>query len=137
MDGDLNHKIKEIGSMFGLTELPENIGDLVSTFLASSGENHTESPEEAQTGNGCCAETAALPAPDIGHTNNLFGDIDMAKVLKLLKKYQEAKNNQAKDKKIQLLYAVEPFLNEKRKDKVGSCVKFLTFAALAKEFKDI
>ena len=41
------------------------------------------------------------------------------------------------DKKIKLLYAVEPFLNEKRRDKVNHCVKFLTFAELAKDLKDI
>ena len=84
-----------------------------------------------------------MSSPDIGHTNkktsssDFLEDIDIAKVLKLLNKYKEAKKNKEKDKKIQLLYAVEPFLNEKRKDKVNNCVKFLTFADLAKEFKDI
>ena len=44
----------------------------------------------------------------------------MTKILKILKRYKEAKKNKENDKKIKLLYAVEPFLNEKRRDKVKS-----------------
>ena len=52
-----------------------------------------------------------------------------------MNKYKEVKNHKNKDKKIQLLYAIEPFLNDKRKDKVSNCVKLLTFADVAKDLK--
>ena len=141
MDNDFNDKIKEIGNMFGISEMPDNIGDIVSSLLTSSSESSAEKsePEEQTSANA----KSCMSSPDIGHTNkktsssDFLEDIDIAKVLKLLNKYKEAKKNKEKDKKIQLLYAVEPFLNEKRKDKVNNCVKFLTFADLAKEFKDI
>lgn len=136
MDNDLNDKIKEIGNMFGISEMPDNIGELVSSFLTSSAEKQEQEAEAKE-------EVPCNEDVHIGHTNSgknssdFLEDIDMAKVLKLLNKYREAKKKKEKDKKIQLLYAVEPFLNEKRKDKVNNCVKFLTFADLAKEFKDI
>lgn len=130
--------------MFGISEMPDNIGDIVSSLLTSSSESSAEKSEpEEQTSANAKTEQSCMSSPDIGHTNkktsssDFLEDIDIAKVLKLLNKYKEAKKNKEKDKKIQLLYAVEPFLNEKRKDKVNNCVKFLTFADLAKEFKDI
>ena len=144
MDNVFNDKIKEIGNMFGISEMPDNIGDIVSSLLTSSSESSAEKSEpEEQTSANAKTEQSCMSSPDIGHTNkktsssDFLEDIDIAKVLKLLDKYKEAKKNKEKDKKIQLLYAVEPFLNEKRKDKVNNCVKFLTFADLAKEFKDI
>lgn len=150
MENDLNDKIKEIGSMFGISEMPENIGEIVSSFLSSkTAASEAPASQETQCGQPCDLESEQVSAEqeqsqaNIGHTNSsgsssdLFEDIDMAKVLRLLNKYKEAKKNKTKDKKIQLLYAVEPFLNDKRKDKVNNCVKFLTFADLAKEFKDI
>ena len=144
MDNDFNDKIKEIGNMFGISEMPDNIGDIVSSLLTSSSESSAEKSEpEEQTSANAKTEQSCMSSPDIGHTNkktsssDFLEDIDIAKVLKLLNKYKEAKKNKEKDKKIQLLYAVEPFLNEKRKVKVNNCVKFLTFADLAKEFKDI
>ena len=130
--------------MFGISEMPDNIGDIVSSLLTSSSESSAEKSEpEEQTSANAKTEQSCMSSPDIGHTNkktsssDFLEDIVIAKVLKLLNKYKEAKKNKEKDKKIQLLYAVEPFLNEKRKDKVNNCVKFLTFADLAKEFKDI
>lgn len=32
MDNELNDKIKEIGSMFGISDIPDNIGEIVSSF---------------------------------------------------------------------------------------------------------
>ena len=51
-----------------------------------------------------------------------------------MNKLKKAQNNND-DKKIKLLYAIEPFLNGKRKDKVSNCVKFLTFANIAKDLR--
>lgn len=126
---ELNEKIKEIGSLFGITELPDNIGDIVSSFLSSSDDTVEASDTDSEENIG----STNLPAL----TGDIFEDIDMAKVISLLQKYRDAKKNSLNDKKIRLLYAVEPFLTEKRKEKISSCVKFLTFAQLAKEFRGI
>lgn len=149
MDSELNDKIKEIGGMFGITEMPDNIGDIVTSFLSSNSSSESEAQpdtksecqeepqQESHSGgnNGNIGITNLLSG--MGGGSDIFEDIDITKVLKLLNKYKEAKKNNAKDKKIQLLHAVEPFLNDKRKEKVSGCVKFLTFAEIAKDLKDI
>ena len=35
MNEDLNEKIKEIGSLFGIEEMPDNIGNIVESFLSN------------------------------------------------------------------------------------------------------
>ena len=139
MDNELNDKIKEIGSMFGISDIPDNIGEIVSSFLTSSSGKAQEAASEQSCAENNTAENLQSGASEIGHTNQggYSEDIDMTKILKILKRYKEAKKNKEHDKKIKLLYAVEPFLNEKRRDKVNHCVKFLTFAELAKDLKDI
>ena len=62
-------------------------------------------------------------------------EFDLEKCVQIMNKYKEINSNKKNDKKIQLLYAIEPFLNGKRKDKVNNCVKFLTFASIAKDLK--
>ena len=140
---ELNDKIKEIGSLFGITELPDNIGDIVSSFLGGSSEGNDQKGSEDSEKHIESMQKNCDENSNIGNTNlpsipgDRFEDIDMTKVLSLLQKYREAKRSSNNDKKIRLLYAIEPFLNERRKDKVGSCVKFLTFAQIAKEFRGI
>lgn len=114
MSDSLNEKIKEIGSMFGIDEIPDNIGDIVQTFISSDNkDNLIEQNNENTSG----------------------FDFDINKCVQIMNKYKEVKNHKNKDKKIQLLYAIEPFLNDKRKDKVSNCVKLLTFADVAKDLK--
>ncbi|MBR5786104.1 MAG: cobaltochelatase subunit CobN [Clostridia bacterium] len=115
MNEDLNEKIKEIGSMFGIEEIPENIGDIVGMFLDNKENEHKENNTEKQ--------------------NNMPMEFDLEKCVQIMNKYKEINSNKKNDKKIQLLYAIEPFLNGKRKDKVNNCVKFLTFASIAKDLK--
>lgn len=140
---ELNDKIKEIGSLFGITELPDNIGDIVSSFLSSSSESDDQKCSDDSEKHIESTQKVYEEKNNIGSTNlpsipgDHFEDIDMTKVLSLLQKYREVKRSSSNDKKIRLLYAVEPFLNDKRKDKVSSCVKFLTFAQIAKEFRGI
>ena len=50
-----------------------------------------------------------------------------------MNRLKEKNYNSKNNKKIQLLNAIEPFLNNKRKDKVSNCIKFITFADLAKD----
>lgn len=139
MDNELNDKIKEIGSMFGISDIPDNIGEIVSSFLTSSSEKTQDAAASEEACSGENMEKPQSECSEIGHTNQggFPEDIDMTKIFKILKRYKEAKKNKENDKKIKLLYAVEPFLNEKRRDKVNHCVKFLTFAELAKDLKDI
>lgn len=124
MSDSLNEKIKEIGSMFGIDEIPDNIGDIVQSFIGSDNSEITESKEISKDN-----------LIEQNNENASGFDFDINKCVQIMNKYKEVKNHKNKDKKIQLLYAIEPFLNDKRKDKVSNCVKLLTFADVAKDLK--
>lgn len=120
MNEDLNEKIKEIGSLFGIEEMPDNIGNIVESFLSNK-----ESKDETEIINENESKNETI--------SNDF-DFDIGKYVQIMNKLKKAQNNND-DKKIKLLYAIEPFLNGKRKDKVSNCVKFLTFANIAKDLR--
>lgn len=120
MNEDLNEKIKEIGSLFGIEEMPDNIGNIVESFLSNK-----DSEEKPKIINENESDNESIV--------NGF-DFDIGKYVQIMNKLKNAQNSN-NDKKIKLLYAIEPFLNGKRKDKVGNCVKFLTFANIAKDLR--
>lgn len=119
MDGELNNKIKEIGSMFGIENIPDNIGDIVSAFL---NKDDIVSDDENQN-------------VDNNTQKDITKKVEDENFINLFKKLSSSNLNKKNDKKIQLLYAIQPFLNDKRKEKINNCVKFLIFADIAKDMK--
>lgn len=120
MDAELNNKIKEIGSLFGLNELPDNMDEIVNSVLNNIGNNNSQldkiNCEQNVNGN--------------DNQNDLPGDIDITKILELLNKYRQSSMLAKNDDKIKLLYALRPFLNDKRKSKLKNCVTMLTLAKM-------
>lgn len=121
MNEDLNEKIREIGSLFGIEEMPDNIGNIVESFLSNSKDIDEE------------ADIITEKVSENKSAENNF-DFDIGKYVQIMNSLKKATNN-TDDKKIKLLYAIEPFLNGKRKEKIGNCVKFLTFANIAKDLR--
>lgn len=119
MNEDLNEKIKQIGSLFGIEEMPDDIGNIVESFISNNSDSEAEQSKESEITN---------------QSNENTFDFDIGKYVQIMNKLKKAQNNND-DKKIKLLYAIEPFLNGKRKDKVSNCVKFLTFANIAKDLR--
>lgn len=118
MNDTLNEKIKEIGSMFGINEFPENLGEIVESFI--SNDNSVNNNE---------FDTNEIEIKNNTNTNNN----ETEKYVQIMNRLKEKNYNSKNNKKIQLLNAIEPFLNNKRKDKVSNCIKFITFADLAKD----
>ena len=88
MDDLLEEKIKDIGAMFGITDIPDSITDLVGSFI------HPEkNPILEVDGKICpnCEQNNAHPDQDI----------DVGKIIELVKKYQSAKHNAEHDQNIQ------------------------------------
>lgn len=120
MDAELNNKIKEIGSLFGLNELPDNMDEIVNSVLNNIGNNNSQLDKIN------CEQN--VNAND--NQNDLPGDIDITKILELLNKYRQSSMLAKNDDKIKLLYALRPFLNDKRKSKLKNCVTMLTLAKM-------
>lgn len=111
MDNELNDKIKEIGSMFGISDIPDNIGEIVSSFLTSSSGKAQEAASEQSCAENNTAENLQSGASEIGHTNQggYSEDIDMTKILKILKRYKEAKKIKKTIKKSSFFTRSNPF----------------------------
>ena len=137
MDTELNDKIKEIGSLFGINELPDNIGDIIGTFINNTSGNETQLDKTKYEQNVNNDESGINTVCDqlININNNTttendFPDIDISQIISLINKYQKIKTENKNDKKIQLLRAIKPFLSEKRKNKVKNCITILTIAKM-------
>ena len=131
MDTEFNDKIKEIGSMFGIDNIPENIGDIVSSLLSDKDCNDKTS----EINNEKCEQIMNDKETDDNSDKsaNFDGILKNDNIIKIMSKMNEKNSKNKQDKKIKLLYAIEPFLSGKRKEKIGNCVKFLAFADIAKD----
>lgn len=120
MDAELNNKIKEIGSLFGINELPDNMDEIVNSVLTNLGNN------DSQLDKINCEQNVN----NNNNQNDIPGDIDVNKIIGLLNKYRQSTMLAKNDDKIKLLYALKPFLNDKRKSKLKNCVTMLTLAKM-------
>lgn len=113
MDDALEEKIKDIGAMFGITEIPDSITDIIGSFMNS---NNTD--ESEKNGKIC---------PNYEQQSNVSDEsLDITKIIELVNKYQSAKKSAEQDQNIQLLRALGPFLNKKKRKKIKNCEKMLT-----------
>ena len=149
MDAELNNKIKEIGSLFGINELPDNIGDILGSVIGSSNnaqldkinceqnlndkENDYSVENKLSTDNLLALFNGQNNKKNYNTADNNesdFPDIDISKIISLITKYQKSRESAKNDNRIKLLYALKPFLNEKRKNKISNCVTLLTIAKM-------
>ena len=75
----------------------------------------------------------ANPLGDIGKLGDLFGQIDPGLITRLLPLLGEL-NQGGSDERIQLLYALRPFLKPERQDKVDRAVRTARLIHIGKKF---
>ena len=112
MEEGLEDKIKEIGGMLGITEIPDSITDLIGSFL-------TQPESEMKICPNCEQETMTAPE-----------ETDAVKMMQLINKYQRARASMEEDNNIRLLRAMSPYMNKKRRQKIKNCEKMLTIIKL-------
>ena len=112
MEEGLEDKIKEIGGMLGITEIPDSITDLIGSFL-----NQPESETKI--------------CPNYEQKSDADEDsFDAVKMMQLVNKYQQVRASIDQDNNIRLLRAMQPYMNKKRKQKIKNCEKMLTILKL-------
>ncbi|MBR5501349.1 MAG: hypothetical protein IKV74_07470 [Clostridia bacterium] len=112
MEAALEDKIKEIGGMLGITEIPDSITDLIGSFI-----NQPEN--ESNLCPNCEQERSPVQEEN-----------DAMKMMQLINKYQQAKVSMEQDNNIRLLRALSPYMNKKRRQKIKNCEKMLTILKL-------
>lgn len=101
MEDELENKIKDIGAMLGISEIPDSITDVISSFIT---------PQNTQEK--ICPNCEQEP--------------DVLKIMEFVQKYQSAKASAEQDRNIVLLRALSPYLDKRKKRKIQNCEKVLT-----------
>ncbi len=112
MDEGLEDKIKEIGGMLGITDIPDSITDLIGSFINQPENTEQICPNYEQESKESTEENDAM------------------KMMQLINKYQHAKASMEQDNNIRLLRALSPYMNKKRRQKIKNCEKMLTILKL-------
>lgn len=112
MEAALEDKIKEIGGMLGITEIPDSITDLIGSFIS-----------QPETESNLCPNCEQEQSP-------VQEENDAMKMMQLINKYQQAKISMEQDNNIRLLRALSPYMNKKRRQKIKNCEKMLTILKL-------
>lgn len=132
MDEELTGKIKEIGGLLGIQDIPDNIGDVLGAFLGSNNSSEKKSTENE------VEENKSLPSlPEKKETEDLLQGLDPIMLMNLLSRVKSIQEKNANDEKVRLLKALRPFLSGDRRKKVDNCVSLLAlkeFAPLLSNF---
>ena len=112
MEDGLEDKIKEIGGMLGITEIPDSITNLIESFINQPSTETKLCPNY---------EHQAVTAPE---------ETDAVKMMQLVNKYQHIRASIEDDNNIRLLRAMSPYMNKKRRQKIKNCEKMLTILKL-------
>lgn len=123
MDNELAGKIKEIGGLLGIENVPDNIGELLGSFLGDNGSDEKDSEIKTEAGR-------ALPCNSEKEQDDSLG-IDPVMLMKIMSGVKQAQEKGVNDDKVRLLKALKPFLSDTRRKKVDNCVNILIFKELA------
>lgn len=117
MSDDLGKKIRQITDMLGQEGMADNLKDLIG-MLATSGSKEETPPKPAEV----------LPSKEEKPVRT-ESDENMEMMRKIGKIMDGISPNS--DPRINLLYAIRPFLNNTRQKKLNNCVKILQMSRLA------
>ena len=123
MDNELAGKIKEIGGLLGIENVPDNIGELLGSFLGDNGSDEKDSETKTEAGRGVSCSNEKEQDDSLG--------IDPVMLIKIMSGVKQAQEKGANDDKVRLLKALKPFLSDTRRKKVDNCVNILMFKELA------
>ncbi len=119
MSDDLTKKVQQIAQMLGQENMPDNLKELV-TLLATSLGSKEDSSSQSSASDTEPAEkqTISEPAANTEMMNTARKALD--------------KLNTSNDPRINLLHAIQPFMNSKRQKKISNCIQLLQIAGLSR-----
>lgn len=122
MSDDMNKKIKQITDLLGQEKLPDNLMGLLS-LLASSGGKEEAPPK---------APEPPVMKEERQERSELEDNMEM---FRKVKKVMDKLGN-PNDPRINLLFAIKPFLNNRRQKKLSNCINILRMSSLARFVED-
>ena len=146
MDGELDKKIEQISQLLGKENVPDNLKELVTLLAASlegkkdirgktvsSGGDSAEKPPAGDTAaKPPAVDTAAKPlAADTAEKPPADEPAGISEIQETARKALD-RLNIGNDPRINLLYAIRPFMNVRRQKKIGDCIQLLQVAGLSR-----
>lgn len=125
MSEESGDKFKQIADMLGQNSnanIPDNVKGLINMLMSNN--TKEESPQD---------DTPQKPS-----TNEESARVDTDDVSDMARKMKKAMNmlNPPNDPKINLLNAINPYLNKNRQRKLQTCMKLIKMGSLAKLFEE-
>ena len=131
MEAELEDKIKEIGSAFGIENMPDNIGEIISAFLGSdTSDNDSERCEKTNENEPKASDETC--DDNSGGIGSLLGN--GTDLLRILSGVQNLKHQNENDYKIIFLKNLKPLLSREKQGRVDKCVNFLYFAKVVEMY---
>lgn len=134
----LNAILSNPDAMAQVMNLAQSLGG--SGILGGAGGTQTQEQTQTQTqtqeqqpSSNAASQGGGKPFGDFDGLGNLFGQIDPNLISRLLPLLGEL-NQSESDERLQLLYALRPFLKPERRDKVERAVKAAKLIHLGKKF---
>ncbi len=134
MADDFDQKLEQVKEFLNNEDMAENIKALMSMLSGStSSPKSTKEKEEAPPQ----SPKPTLPVQEKSHyhQNNQSLPIEMDTMLKIKKAYDKV--NDPNDPGVNLLMALKPYLNEKRKERLDSAVKMIGLSKLPAVIQEI
>lgn len=146
MSNDLGQKVQQIAQMLNQEEMPDNMKELVALLTSSLakknepssdssgskvGEGDTSHQEYKEDGLEQKASQNAIISDKSSDPESAINPETINSALKAMNRI-----NSANDPRINLLHAIEPFMNTRRQQKIGNCIQLLQLAGLSRLLND-
>lgn len=122
MSDDMNNKIQQIAELLGQEKMPDNVKSLLSLLAGSLEKKEEEAAAPA-------VEEEQLQVKEEKPVRSETG-LDPETVNRVKK--LAGSLGSGNDPRINLLYAIKPFMNSKRQKKIGNCIQLLQMSSVAK-----
>jgi len=127
MSDEMGDKFKQIADMLGQssnTNVPDNVKGLLNMLMTNSSTKEESHQDDI---------------PKKPSTNGESPKADTDEVIDMTRKIKKAMNmlNPPNDPKVNLLNAINPYLNKKRQKKLQTCMKLMKMGSLTKLFDEL
>ena len=136
MADDFDQKLEQVKDFLNNEDMAENIKALMS--MLSSNNNSTKAAKEKQhetITRDIPKTTVPMQEKSPAYQKNQSLPIEMDTMIKIKKVYD--KINDPNDPGVNLLMALKPYLNEKRKERLDSAVKMMSLSKLPAVIQEI
>ena len=113
MEDNMSDMMKNLSSMLGGKEIPNNVKDMLNSVINNSSKSTSNADSSANA------------------NNNDFSNIDINTILKM-QQIMKSINSEQSSSRVNLLRSLKPYLNPNRQDKVEHIFSYLTWKKFLK-----